>query len=343
MKNNYYRKVLKPIKDLVKDGVPQLGTFSGGFENVNALDVNNLWGKNAPRFLKYFRLKEWQAFQFWFKDYFVFGAVYNAKWVGIIVLSVFNFKTRENQHSFLMVPAFTTKVSKGLFRSVSKAKLGGLDLTINNNLEVNRIHIEGNSKNDKFSLKISGFHIAEPIVVALPMENNRFVYSHKCLMPCEGVMEFNNKVHEVRRSEALLMIDHHKGYYPYKLSYDWATAAWFDRDGNYYGFNLTRNQSIDLENYNENCFWVNGKMHVLPPVKFKFDSENGIWHIHDTYESVAIDFKIVKENSFKSNLGFIKSDYQAPYGTFSGFIKNAHHTLRLNNVNGMGEIKRYRM
>ena len=35
-------------------------------------------------------------------------------------------------------------------------------------------------------------------------------------------------------------------------------------------FNLTENQSTDSERFNENCFWVNGILQVLPPVKFIF-------------------------------------------------------------------------
>ncbi len=343
MADTYFRKLAKPPKSLITEGKTQLGSFTDGFEFINPLEATNLWKLPVPKWSKNLRLKEWQAFQFWLKDYFAFGALFDAKWVGVLILTVFNFKNREKHHTVKLVSPQKMKVARKMVKSESHCSWQGEELTIKNNLELNRFTVEGKSESEHFNIKAIAYHITEPLVSVIPFKGNKFMYSHKCLMPCEGFLEIQKKTIVFMRNEGLFMLDDHKGFYPFKYRYNWVTAAWFDREGNYYGFNLTQNQSTDAENFNENCFWVNGKIFVLPQVVFKFDSGFKTWHITDRYDMVNIDFKVITDNTLKMNLGLIKSDYQAPFGTFTGIIKNTNQTLRINGANGMGEIVRNKL
>ncbi|MBI9067318.1 MAG: DUF2804 domain-containing protein [Salinivirgaceae bacterium] len=334
---NYHRKIQKQTNNIVDQHGFNHGAFSCEFKNLNFLDIKKVWNKKTPKWFKKFRLKEWQAFQLWHKEHFVFGAIYNAKIVGVSIVSYYNFKTGFKQHSIKTTLPFAQKVAWGLNNSRSKNN----EIEIKNEIELNRFTIKIDDRPNDLNLNINAFHITEPHVCCIPFGKNRAMYSHKALMPCSGNLKIGNTTINIGRNDSLLILDDHKGFYPYKLKYNWATGAWRKSDGEFYAFNLTENQSIDSENFNENCFWVNGILQVLPPVKFNFLS--GKWIITDAYGMVNLEFTIKSENTLKSNFGLIKANYKAPYGVFNGVIKNTKHTIRLNNVYGMGEIKRYSM
>lgn len=338
---DYYRKHKTSIDSIVKDGKFQFGLYKSAFKELNFLDAHKVWNKLTPKFFKKFRLKEWQAFQFFVRDYIVFGAIYNAKLIGVSVLSVYNFKSREKHHRVKLTFPWKQKVAKSLFNSVSRYNSNTCKLKIKNDIELKRFEIDCSNAESDIYLKVTAFHNTEPMINCMPLGKNRAMYSHKALMPCSGEFKIGKTVYKVNRNDSVLILDDHKGFYPYKLKYNWVTAAWQTSDGVFYGFNLTQNQSVDAENYNENCFWVNGMLHVLPPVTFKVAEEK--WQIKDKLGLVDLEFTVTDTNNLKVNLGVIASDYRAPYGVFNGILKNHKHIIRLNNIGGMGEIKRYQM
>src|SRR5699024_7516121 len=106
-----------------------------------------------------------------------------------------------------------------------------------------------------------------PMIVSIPFAQNRGMYSHKALLPVVGRVEIGDESIEVEPQTASLMTDDHKGYYGRLMRWDWLVgAAW--KDNQLQGFNLTANASIDPERYHENGFWIDGKLHTLPPVNF---------------------------------------------------------------------------
>ncbi|MBK6669654.1 MAG: DUF2804 family protein [Actinobacteria bacterium] len=73
------------------DGEYRWGTFDGPIANVNLLDR---WSGPARRFHG-LRSKEWQAFQLVNDRYFVLGAVYDAKLLGLVQIVVVDLTTGE--------------------------------------------------------------------------------------------------------------------------------------------------------------------------------------------------------------------------------------------------------
>jgi len=137
------------------------------------------------------------------------------------------------------------------------------------------------------------------------------------------------------------IIDDHKGFYPYALKYDWVTAAGYDEKGRLAGFNLTDNQAIDPEQYNENCMWVDGGLDLLPPVKFERpQGVEGEWLIRDRYGMVDLSFKPVSMGRIDLNMLVLKVDYYGPFGYVSGTIKDSSGNARdFDRYFGMGEQK----
>src|SRR5690606_19824810 len=129
------------------------------------------------------------------------------------------------------------------------------------------------------------------------------------------------------------------GYYPYRMEWDWVTAG-ARRDGALVGFNLTRNQSIDPARYNENCFWIDGRAHALPPVEFeRHDGRHPEqWLIRDREGRVDLRFTVEIDGRVDIDALVVRSDYRGPFGTFAGTLRAEDGThLDCDGLFGMGE------
>lgn len=339
---------LKPVPDsLIEGGKFNFGTFNSQFKKVNPLDADNPLGMWLPKPMLSFRLKEWQAFQLGNKRWFMLAVLYNAKFSALAQFIAYDKETKKKYVFDKMLPPWEIKVPGTLWDAQQCYRDKDNFLEIVSKLAQGRfyIHVSINDQKDLPDIEadFEMFHdegLAEPIVVSIPFGVNRGVYSHKCLMPMQGSMTIGGEEVGFTRQESFAIIDDHKGYYPYAMKYDWVTAAGYDQ-GKLTGFNLTDNQSIDPEKYNENCLWYDGKLQLLPPVKF--ERPGGVesdWLIRDKYGRVDLSFKPETMNKIDMNLLLIKVKYFGPFGYVSGFIKDMNGSkVIIDRYFGMGEQK----
>ncbi|MDD6012860.1 MAG: DUF2804 family protein, partial [Oscillospiraceae bacterium] len=136
-----------------------------------------------------------------------------------------------------------------------------------------------------------------------------------------GRIEVNGQVYE-SDEESTAIIDDHKGYYPYISHYDWVTTMCktdIDGERKYFGINLTRNQSVNQTDYNENLIWFEGKTSRLTPVRFEHIDFNK-WHIRDVYGMVDIIFDIKDRYHMYLPMHVVRIDYHITFGELSGYV-----------------------
>jgi len=342
------RELLPPPQNLVTDGKFNFGTFNGPFRKVNPQAADRPLGIWAPRPLLSFRLKEWQAFQLGNSRFFMLAVLYNAK---VSALAQFIVYDKEHKKKYLfekVLPSWKIKVPSSIWDSRQSYRDKSCSIELISHLDKGRFYINIKVSGYKELPDIEGnfeaFHdngLAEPIVVSIPFGKNRGMYSHKCLMPVQGSLSIDGKKTQFLRKDSFAIIDDHKGFYPYVMKYDWITAAGFNDSGQLVGFNLTDNQSLDPEKYNENCLWLDGKLNLLPPVKFKRpDGVEGNWLIRDKYGMVDLVFKPETMGTIDMNFLILKVKYWGPFGYCNGFIKGKTGTkVMVNEYFGMGEDK----
>lgn len=154
------------------------------------------------------------------------------------------------------------------------------------------------------------------------------MYSHKAFVQMDGFMMLDNKKEVFNKPDSFFVVDDHKGYYPYKMEWDWISTG-FHQEGKLIGINLTVNQAIQPEKYNENRIWIDGKITPLPLVKFT-RTEN-VWIIESECKKVQLLFYTLYPKNVKINLGiFGGSDYQGPFGRVTGVIKLADKRIEIN-------------
>jgi hypothetical protein len=342
------RGLLTATETLVTDGKFKFGTFSSQFRKVNPLDAEKPLDMWLPGPLLGFRLKEWQAFQLGNSRWFMLAVLYNAK---VSALAQFIAYDKENKKKYLfekVLPSWMIKVPDAIWDARQSYQDKNCRIELISQLGRGRfyinIQIRGYRGMPDTEAHFEAFHddgLVEPIVVSIPFGKNRGVYSHKCLMPMQGRLSIGDEKVEFLRQESFAIIDDHKGFYPYVMKYDWATAAGYNDRGQLIGFNLTDNQSLDPEKFNENCLWLDGKLNLLPPVKFnRPDGVEGDWLIRDRYGMVDLVFKPETMGKIDINYLILKVKYRGPLGYCNGFIKDrSGNKVAINQYFGMGEDK----
>ena len=344
----YSRNCETPADKIVNNGNFTFGTFNAPFKELNMLDAKQPLPMPVPKALKYFRLKEWEAFQIGNGDFFILGAVYNAKLMGLAQLVVIDIKKNKKYIFEKLLPPWRTVVGQSMLNSVSYSSGRNFSFHIHNHVEKKRLRVTIRTRGQKgmpdINCSFEASHdkvVSTPIVICQPFGPNRALYSHKALMPLEGELTIGKEKIEFSKKNGFMIVDDHKGYYPFEMKYDWVTTAGRDDKNRLIGFNLTDNQIIDHEKYNENCLWTDASTHLLPPVTIsRPDGSMGPWHIKDTYGQVKLTFTPKIEGKVDINAIIFKSKYRAPYGTFSGYILDADgEKVVFDNFYGMGEKK----
>jgi hypothetical protein len=342
---SYTRAVEPAPEKLVTNGKFTFGTFNTPFKTINPLDADNPLPIPVPRALKNLRLKEWEAFQFGNKEYFMLAAVYNAKSLGVVQLVVIDI-AKEKKYIFeRKLPPWKLKVGRGLADNITCSVGSDFAFFIHNHLGEGKIRLTIDTRGQKgqpdLSCSIEGAHDGTPIAICQPFGENRALYSHKALMPVKGSLTIGEKVVRFGDREGFMIVDDHKGYYPFTMKYDWVTTGGYDGKGRLIGFNLTDNQVLDHHRYNENCLWVDDAMVPLPPIKVdRPQGTLGTWLIRDSYGRVDLRFRPVIDSRIDINALVVKTKYRAPYGFFEGHIVDeAGERVIFDDFFGMGEKK----
>lgn len=343
----YHREVRPAPEKMVEEGRFNFGTFNSPFRIVNPLEAKKPLGLPLPGFIKDLRLKEWQAFQLGDQDNFMLAVVYNAKGIALSQFIHVNKKEQKMIRYEKMFPFWKAHIAQSLWDTHSYYQDRDFLVDIHNDLANKIVNIKIRINNYKdlpdVEANFTGHHDQRvtPIVICQPFAENRALYSHKALAPMEGKVDFGGNSLVFDQESAFMVMDDHKGYYPFTMAYDWTTSGGYHPERGLIGFNLTDNQVQDHERYNENCLWIDGDMHPLPPVKF--DRPNGVekdWFIRDAYGQVDIRFTPVFESNVHINAVLIKTEYYGPYGQVNGCIldKNGER-VSFDGFFGMGEKK----
>ncbi|MGB0915955.1 MAG: DUF2804 domain-containing protein [Flavobacteriales bacterium] len=342
-----YKRELKPAPNqLYGESGFEFGSFDKPIQNPNLIDAQRPYKLPLPRGLKWMQLREWQAFQMSNGTHFVMVAIYNAKKISLVQFIVYDIINNKKYRYEKKVAPWSLDVATGLFETESSYLSKNFSLVAKHDLNKNSLELTASIRNQKdlpdVEAKFTATHDVkryEPMVVCMPFSKKRAMYSHKCLMPLSGSIQFGKDVIPFPEKISQLILDDHKGYYPYPTIYDWGTGIGRDSEGKLIGFNLTDNQVLDHETNNENCLWHDGKLSVLPPIKFKRpEGYKGTWFVKDNYGKVDLEFRPVIHTAVDVNALILRSKYQGPYGFFNGFIKNRDgEKVEIKELFGMGE------
>lgn len=313
---------------LVSGGRFNLGVFRAPFRHVNPLDAR-IGLIPRPRGIKNLLLREWEHYGLANRRFFVSVALFDPKRIGVAQVVVYDRQNKTTVVHERLVRSHALEIPDDVWGSVARASTAQMRIEARHNLDEGTHRIEFLCRRDKRRPDVQGvficeedLNVVEPLVVCLPLRWRRAMYSHKAVLPLQGELRIGRDTFVFSRDESFALPDIHKGYYPYITKWHWAMGGGKDRLGRFIGFNLTNNQVKDQKTHNENCLWINGKVHRLPPVRFSMNSRDmeRPWHIRDAEGRVDVKFRPESMRSVYKNLLIWCSKYRGPYGSFSGRI-----------------------
>ena len=341
------RPILPSPGRLVSHGRFNRGTFKEEFTEINPLDAEITGFLPYPRVFKNFRLKEWQHFALVNEDYYISLALFNAKTLALGQVCLYDRKSGDIHFYEKKTLPKNIHLPQKLWNGHAFMDQKGFTVTIHNELAEGRHTVRFEVDATKTLPSVEGrftcfedMSVSEPIVVCLPLQKDRAMYSHKYVCPVEGELTISGKAVPFSRTDSYGLVDIHKGYYPFVMKWHWATAGGFEPKHGLVGLNLTDNQVKDQNAYNENCVWLNGRLHLLPPVRFTFLKEDLYkpWRIQDQHGLVELTFTPEVIRSVDINALVVKTKYRGPFGSFSGCIKTTgKDDLKVDRLFGMCE------
>lgn len=337
-----------PPAVIIEHGSHRFGTYDGPIPNVNPHEVS---GGRVARALRSTRLKEWEAFQLGDDDWFVLGAVYDAKAMGLLQVLAVDKQRATITRWQAQVPSPRVNVARGLSGTRSHGHSGGFTITIGNELAAGRLHVDAShpGRRDLAPLELHGTGLCPPdetghLVIVHPFTDDQALYSHKAIMPFEGSLRIGSDRVGFDPDRGFLILDDHHGEYPRPQRYDWVTGVRRAPDGRVEGFNLTDNQVRDPDVHNENALWIGSDVHRLPAITV--DRPKGPWepwHVHDRHGAVDVRFTPTVRSALHVGPRRSLAEYYAPYGWFEGTIEAEHARLDLDGFFGVGEQKLIRI
>ena len=314
-----------PPPSLVHAGAVQLGRWTGPPARTNLIDAPY---RHLPRRLRDLRLKEWQAVQVTSPTLFVNVALVNTKLVALVQVKAFDRAAGVKHLHERKLPPWAFRPSQTMLDSTVAFRDRASAVTFTNQLGRGQVAVDvdvaahGHGPAMRGRIELATDQGAAQ-VVNLPFVHGS-IYSHKGLYPVTGALQIGDTVHAL--DGAVGTLDDHKAYYPYVMNYDWVTAMWRGDDGVARGFNLTRNQCVEPDRWNENCAWVGDQVWALPPVTFTRADVRGpaeAWQIRDAAGAVALAFTPTVPGDVAMNLGVIESRYRGPFGVCRGRLAPA--------------------
>lgn len=338
-----------PTPDDVVDenGKCYFGTFNKEFPAMNFMNVHRQ-SRVLPDFMNKFRYTSWEAVELTLKDVVVLTAVCNMGFFGTSLTIVYDKKTKKKiACQEMMLPAQAVMAPTIINGDICYSNSIINRVKIKNNFEKGKAYVSGRVINPgkffKYNFELT--RVSKPSVVMIPFGKNKPLYSQKDLFHADGYIIVNGKKYKTDK-DSTAIIDDHRGYYPYKMHYDWVTTMGTNTVNGkkeFFGFNLTRNQSIDQDKYNENLIWFQGETSRITPVYFHYDKPD-LCHVYDDYGMVDLYYEIGDKHPMIMHLGIIDEDYTITFGELRGFIKDEDgNEYCLDGMVGIGEDKSLRI
>jgi len=331
------------------DGSCEFGTFDKEFEDLDLLKAKK--PTSSPQRCNKKRLTLWEAIEIHFAEGIFFAAVSDMNLFGTNLNLFFDKRKRKVTRQLMTnLKSKDTIIAPNLLNgSVAEARHNNGFIKMVNNMESGKIHLTGKHVVNSISMEYDFYltRISKPSVVSIPFGKNRPLYTQKDLFAVEGKLILDGE-EIIADDTTTAIMDDHRGYYPKKMHYDWLSTMVKNLNGKeeYFAFNLTANQSLEQEDYNENLIWFQGKTSILPPVTFtrnlptKKYKKGVVWQVKDEYDMVNAVFTI--EDLFKLvvRLGVIDIQYYIVFGSLQGYLRDEDgNKIMLDGLTAMGEDK----
>ncbi len=339
------RRIPVPTPDDIVDefGNCRFGTFESEFKKMSFLDINR--PTSLPNVFNKSKLTLWEATELDFGKVVLLTAVCDMALFGTALTVLYDKRIRKCVAWQEMFPSSKAVIAPNLLNGAETySDTKNVRIRYVNNFQRGEAIVSGTARSKAagaIDYRVKLTRKSLPSVVSIPFAANRPLYSQKDLFSVEGYLDYNGE--RFFADEATVaIIDDHRGYYPRHSHYDWVTTLGkkeIDGREQYFGFNLTRNQSINQDDFNENLIWFEGRTTRLTPVVFKHETPT-LWHVQDTHGMTDLYFDIGDEFLMRVPAKVIDINYHITFGELRGYVSDPDgRRYCLDGMTGIGEDK----
>jgi hypothetical protein len=180
----------------------------------------------------------------------------------------------------------------------------------------------------------------ESMTIVIPIRGKRFYYNRKInCMPVTGFVEALGQKFELEPESSLASLDWGRGVWEYNSFWVWASASGFLADRRTFGLNLGYGFG-DTSAATENAIILDGKVHKLGQVDFKYDNKDfkAPWRMTSPDGRLDLTFTPFLERVAKTEALVLGSQVHQMFGTYNGTaVTDGGETLRIENLIGWAE------
>jgi len=342
----YQRDLQSSKPSPIERGSPIFGTWARAFDDVDLLSIHRPYRLPLPKWMRNYRIKEWQSFQIQDDRYYLVAALTNEKFYRIAHVFLWDKETKEKLIFRKSLPLGSWHLPRSLYNSAVTSRSYGFYFRIHDWLDADIIEldldVEPTRKRPSFTAHVEldlSRSKASPLVTCLPFSDQRCMYSFKVMAPVRGDMVFGGRHISFNPENASGFVFDYKGFYPYRMRNIWCTGFGFDPSNRSFGFSIAENQAKDTFKNNENGLWFDGRPTALPPVKITMpEGPEGNWIIQDLEGMVDLTFTPREPAHFSFDFLLTRSEYFAPLGYFNGMLLTSEgEKIAVHNLTGFGE------
>ncbi|MCL1958846.1 MAG: DUF2804 domain-containing protein [Spirochaetes bacterium] len=342
----YTREISAPKASPVEDGIPITGTWDRAFEKVDLLEIRRPYNYPLPRWIRNWRIKEWQCFNAQNNSYLFEAVFYNLKMYRIVQVLLYD---KENGQKLLfrkITPYSGWQFPNTLSNASIHSHSSGFFFRIHSWLDADTVKLDINIEAPRRHPSLTA-HLAynlnvqeiTPMAVSMGIASRRIIYVYKAFAPVQGDVVFGGKRINLKQENCSGFFCDYKGFYPYRMQTIICNAMGFDEENRRFGFHIAENQAGETNKNNENALWINGKLTPLPPVLITMpNGPDSDWVIQDVEGMVDLTFTPKEINKSGKKLIITKAEFYSPLGYYNGVLVNSEgEQIQIKNLFGTGE------
>jgi len=342
----YTREIQTPRGAPIENGIPLTGTWNKAFAQVDLLNIYRPYSWPLPRWLKDYRIKEWESFSVQDERFFLRALLGNFKLFHLAQLFLYDKETGQNYVFRKSAPGNNWRMPKNLNHASVESHSARFFFRIHTWLNADTITLDvdiaATKRHPAFTAHLAynlGDCDVTPVAVSLHFAERRNMYAFKALTAVRGDLVLGGRHISVDPAHCTGIFCDYKGYFPYRMRGVFCGSMGFDGEGRRYGFHIVENQAKETRKNNENALWVDGRFTPLPPVRITMpNGPESDWVIQDLDGMVDLVFTPREINRFGTNLLVTRGDFFALMGYYNGALVNGNNEqIQVRNQWGMGE------
>jgi len=348
----YTREIQKPRVAPIENGIPLTGTWNKAFAQVNLLDVHRPYQWPLPRWLKDYRIKEWESFSVQDDRFYLEALLGNFKLFHLAQVFLYDKETGQNHIFRKLLPGNKWRMPRSLNHATVECNSSHFLFRIHTWLNADTVKLDldiGETKRQPaFTAHLAyslGDGDATPAAVSLNFDERRNMYAFKALAAVRGDVVWGGRHISLNPALCTGIFRDYKGFFPYRMRGVYCGAMGFDGESRRYGFHIAENQAKETHKNNENALWVNGSFTPLPPVRITMPGgPESDWVIQDLDGMVDLVFTPKEINRFGINFLITSGDFISPIGYYNGaLVSGSNEQIQVRNQWGIGEKLYLRM